>query len=130
MPPEIHATVNPPAGLFAPGATVRVDFICTDTASGIRSCPLTATLDTTSRGLHTASFQAIDEAGNVASVVVHYAVQASGVAPMIAFPDPRGVLGSDGAGPAPHGAGLDREPEASSASWGRFPAVGGRLPVA
>ena len=93
MPPEIHATVNPPAGSFAPGATVRVDFICTDTASGIRSCPLTATLDTTSRGLHTASFQAIDEAGNVASVVVHYAVQASGVAPMIAFPDPRGVLG-------------------------------------
>jgi hypothetical protein len=91
-PPEIRATVDPPAGPYALGAMVRVTFTCTDTASGIGSCPSAAILDTTSPGSYTASFQASDEAGNLASAVVHYTLQSAGTAPMMIVPDPRGEL--------------------------------------
>jgi hypothetical protein len=92
MPPEIRATVDPLAGPYALGDVVQVTFTCTDTASGVGSCPSAAILDTTSPGSYSASFQASDEAGNLASVVVQYTVQSAGPAPMMIVPDPRGEL--------------------------------------
>ena len=91
-PPGIRATVDPLAGTYALGAMVQVVFTCMDTASGIQSCPSAAVLDTTSPGSYTESFEASDEAGNRASVVLHYTVQAAGVAPMMTFPNPLGEL--------------------------------------
>ncbi|HYO43726.1 MAG TPA: hypothetical protein VES19_11055 [Candidatus Limnocylindrales bacterium] len=90
--PEIRATVDPPAGPYLPGAMVQVTFTCTDTASGVRSCPSVATLDTTSPGTYAASFAAGDEAGNLSSVSVDYTVQPAGIAPMMIVPDARGRL--------------------------------------
>jgi hypothetical protein len=90
--PEIRATVDPPAGPYALGAVVQVTFTCTDTASGIGSCPSAAILDTTSPGTYSASFGAGDEAGNFKSVGVRYTVQSAGSAPMMIVPDPRGAL--------------------------------------
>lgn len=92
VPPEVRAALDSPAGPYAPGAMVQVTFTCFDNASGIESCPAVATLDTTTPGSHTASFEASDEAGNVASVILNYTVQPAGVAPMMTFPDPRGDL--------------------------------------
>jgi hypothetical protein len=91
-PPEIRATLEPPAGPYAAGAMVHVTFTCIDGESGIESCPSAAILDTTRPGSYSASFEASDEAGNVASVVLHYTVQSAGVAPMMTFPNPLGEL--------------------------------------
>ncbi len=93
VPPLLRVTLDPPAGPYPRGTTVQVGFSCTDTASGIGSCPSATTLDTTSPGLHTATFSAVDEAGNVTSTAVPYTVQAIGIAPMIVTPDPRGEIG-------------------------------------
>jgi hypothetical protein len=91
-PPEIRATVDQQAGPYPQGAIAQVSFTCMDTASGIESCPSAAILDTTRPGSYSASFEASDEAGNVASVVLHYTVQSAGVAPMMTFPNPLGEL--------------------------------------
>jgi hypothetical protein len=90
LPPEILASVAPMAGPYTAGTQVFVDFTCSDSGSGIRWCPLQATLDTTFPGYHSASFYAVDRAGNVATTVVDYTVVAGWSSPMVAFPDPGG----------------------------------------
>lgn len=52
QPPDILASVASPAGPYKVGSTVLVDFTCTDFGSGIRWCPIQATLDTTFPGYH------------------------------------------------------------------------------
>ena len=56
-PPELLASVASIAGPYAVGSTVLVDFTCTDSGSGLRWCPIQATLDTEVPGYHSASFQ-------------------------------------------------------------------------
>jgi hypothetical protein len=89
-PPEILASVDPMVGPYSAGSEVRVDFTCTDSGSGIRWCPVQATLDTTFPGYHSVSFYAVDVAGNVASTVIEYIVVAGWSSPMVAFPTPGG----------------------------------------
>ena len=90
QPPDIQASVASIAGPYAVGSTVLVDFTCTDSGSGLRWCPIQATLDTEVSGYHSASFQAVDVAGNVATVVIAYTVVAGRGTPMIVFPAPGG----------------------------------------
>ena len=90
-PPEILASVDPMVGPYTAGTQVLVDFICTDAGSGIRWCPLQATLDTTFPGYHSSTFYAVDVSGNVASTVVSYIVVAGWSTPMVTFPTPGGA---------------------------------------
>jgi hypothetical protein len=90
QPPDILASVASLAGPYTVGSEVRVDFTCTDAGSGIRWCPIQAMLDTTFPGYHSASFFAIDVAGNVGTTVIAYTVVASSAMPMIVFPAPGG----------------------------------------
>ena len=89
-PPDIRSSVASPAGPYAVGSTVLVDFTCTDSGSGLLWCPLQATLDTEVPGYHSRSFQALDVAGNVATIVIAYTVVAGSGTPMIVFPAPEG----------------------------------------
>jgi len=89
-PPDILASVPPNAGPYTVGSAVRIDFTCTDSGSGIRWCPIQAMLDTTFPGYHSASFFALDVAGNVATTVIAYTVVAGSSTPMIVFPAPGG----------------------------------------
>jgi hypothetical protein len=90
LPPEILASVAPMAGPYTAETQVFVDFTCTDSGSGVRWCPVQATLDTTFPGYHSASFYAVDVAGNVGSTVIDYIVLAGGSTPMVTFPAPGG----------------------------------------
>ena len=90
LPPEIRASVAPMAGPYAAGSEVRVDFTCTDSGSGVRWCPVQATLDTTFPGFHRVAFYVVDVAGNVGSTVIDYVV-VSWDTPMTVFPTPRGA---------------------------------------
>lgn len=89
-PPDILASVDPMVGPYTAGSEVRVDFICTDSWSGILWCPVQAMLNTTFPGLPSATFYAVDVAGNVASTVIDYIVVAGWGTPMVAIPAPGG----------------------------------------
>jgi hypothetical protein len=91
QPPDIQVTVTPMVGPYPMGSEVRVDFLCSDSGSGIRWCPSQVTLDTRFPGYHSVSFYAVDVAGNVASTAVTFVVLACCSTPMIVFPAPGGV---------------------------------------
>ncbi len=91
LPPEILALVAPMAGPYPAGSDVRVDFTCTDSGSGVRWCPVQATLDTTFPGFHRTAFYAVDVAGNVGSTVIDYVVVTGLDTPMVVFPAPGGT---------------------------------------
>ena len=61
---------------YAFNAVVPTDLACTDAVSGIASCTGPATLDTSTAGAHTATFTAIDSAGNAAERTLDYWVLA------------------------------------------------------
>jgi hypothetical protein len=86
QPPVIVASASSGVGLYAIGDPVRVDFTCTDSGSGIRTCPAQAILDTSFPGYHGVLFFAEDLAGNVASTTVVYIVVPRRGTPMMTCP--------------------------------------------
>ncbi|MGE0140789.1 MAG: SGNH/GDSL hydrolase family protein [Ilumatobacteraceae bacterium] len=70
-------SVDPPGSLpISPGQTIPTHLQCADTLSGVATCDGPASYDTSTAGSHTATFTAVDAAGNTASQTVTYEVVA------------------------------------------------------
>jgi hypothetical protein len=78
IPPTITIAAPTDTASYSLGATVPADYACNDAGSGLATCagPVAdgAAIDTASVGPHTFTVNAMDVAGNAASVTHHYTV--------------------------------------------------------
>jgi hypothetical protein len=73
-PPVISATISPPPDANGVNTTsVTISFTCSDSLSGVLSCPLPISVSTP--GVQTISGQAVDKAGNTANAGVQVNIQ-------------------------------------------------------
>ena len=73
-PPTIAITNPVTNGVYGLGAVVAPSFTCTDDGSGVASCTGAPAIDTSSIGPQTFTVTAVDNAGNISTASVSYAV--------------------------------------------------------